>query len=743
MKISPLLLGALISASAVAAPRTSVSWQSLGHNKDDKGIYFVQRFTITGDTDFDKLAFNEFARNMYCANPLDTLTEIVPGYYAISSPRFGKGSDSIVVDLVTRSRLYNSNYAPDGVHRVNRDATTEAVDWTRHRITTPEVWATSDRDPMPYGPTIYDQNEARQSSFTPDVYDIIPQFKKVTLTGGNSTIDDITFRDIKADNPEYYRMTVAHDSLIIECNPKQRNRLTYMVYAKIIEPQKMKSGKKSRQITLPNAVIENWPDNEWRGVMIDVSRNFLPIEKMWVLTQIMAANQLNRFHFHLVDDEAWRLEIPGLPELTEVGARRGYTTDENDFLCQIFAGDGNPNTTAGTSNGYVSREDFIKFIKMSHAIGVDVIPEIESPGHARAAIKAMEKRHRNGDDTYRLIHDNDSSRYTSAQAFHDNVMNPALPGPYKFMEKVIDEVIKMYDEAGVPLIAIHIGGDEVPRGAWGGSSAAKEFMAANGMTEEKQLHAYFVKQLAKALNARGVKMNGWQEIAIGHDDTYNNEVAPMTLGVNSWSTIGRDTGAAEKIVNAGFNAILSNVDHLYFDQSYSGHPEEQGLVWGGYVDEFTALDAYPEKLCRSNPEAKGKILGLNAQIFAETIRSFDQLTAYLIPRIYGLSERAWNVNKTWAEEEFNTILGERELPYMTLSGIKAHLRQPGIKIINGKAHMNAPYSGGEIRYTTDGTEPDANSQLYTKPFKAKKGQDIRARYFNFGTESQTTYMPRN
>jgi hexosaminidase len=742
MKIRALLLSIVASATSIAAPRTAVTWQSLGHQKDEQGLYFVQRFTITGDTDFDKLAFNEFARKMYCANPLDTITEIVPGYYSISSPRFSSGADSIVVDVITRSRLFNSNYAPDGVHRVNHDATTESVDWTRALITSPDVWGTPDSDPMPYGPTIYDLNASRSEQFTPGVYDIIPQFKKVTLTGGNSVVDGITYRDITNKNPEYYRMIVANDSLVVECAPQLRNRLTYTIYTKILEPEQLRTGNKSRAVSLPNAVIENWPDHEWRGLMIDVARNFIPVEKMWVIAQIMASNQLNRLHFHLVDDEAWRLEIPGLPELTEVGSRRGYANDESDHLFQIFCGDGNPDSQSSTSNGYVTRQDFIKFITMAHAIGIDVVPEIESPGHARAAIKAMEKRHRNGDDTYRLIHDNDSSTYTSAQSFHDNVMNPALPGPYKFMDKIFDEVIKMYQEAGVPLVAIHIGGDEVPKGAWSGSSAAIDFMKEHGMTEEKQLHAYFVRELAKSLNERGVMMNGWQEIAIGHDDKYNAEVSPMTLGVNCWSTIGQNSGAAGKVIDAGFNAILSNVDHLYFDLSYSGHPEEKGLIWGGYVDEFAALDAYPEKLCEVSENAKGRILGLNAQIFSETIRSFEQLMTYIIPKIYGLSERAWNSKPTWTESQFNSILGTRELPYMTYSGINVHLRQPGIKIIKGKAHMNAPYQGGEIRYTTDGTEPNKYSPLYTAPFKAKPGDDIRARYYNFDTESVTTYMPQ-
>jgi hexosaminidase len=731
-----------LAPAAVGQTRTSVEWSTAGHMGDSiKNVHYVQRFVVKGDIDFKYLCFNQFARQMSTVNPSDTIVEIVPGYYRIASSRFGTPADSLVIEIDTRGRLVNRCYAPDGVHRVNADGATEAVTFTKPETNDPTIWRAAGRDPFIYGPDIYDFNASLKTDWTPGVYDVIPSYKKVKLTGGTSTVNLPEFKDINPENPDYYKITIKKNKFIVECRPDRQWAVLYPFYAKVIDPQREIQGSQGA-VKLPNVVIENWPDYEWRGLMIDVARNFLTPGTMKLVLELMAANHLNRLHFHMVDDEAWRLEIKGLPELTEVGSRRGYTTDEKDHLAQIFCGDGNPDSQT-MSNGYFSREDFIALIRSAHVLGIDVIPEIESPGHARAAIKAMEKRHRAGDDTYRLIHDNDSSTYTSAQWFHDNVMNPALPGPYKFMEKVFDEVIAMYDEAGVPLRAIHIGGDEVPRGAWNGSSVAQDFMKAHSMTTEKELHAYFVSRLAEILSKKGVKMNGWQEIAVGHSDDYNRQVSPSVGGVNCWSTLGKEgSQVARRAVQAGFNVILSNVDKFYFDLSYSSHPEEKGLTWGGSVDEFSALSGYGPRLCPTDETTPGHVLGVNAQLFGETMRSQTQPVSYIVPKIFGLAERAWNSTETYSKAQFNTIIGDKELPYLTGGErrLNVHMRQPGIKIIDGLAHMNSPYSGGVIRYTTDGSEPTATSTAYDKPFPAAENADIRARLFRDNAVSVTTYL---
>lgn len=714
--------------------RTTVTWSTEGHLPDAPARY-IQHIGISGDTDFSRLCFNQFARRMETLNPADTLIEIVPGYYAIGSSRFGKGLDTLTVDIATYGRLVNRSYAPDGFHRVNNDHTTEPVKIIRQELTRRAQWQYPGHDDMIYGPDIYDFNASLHTDSLPGVYDIIPSYKKVTLTGGTSTIKHLAFDTTGTWAPEHYRIIVRSDSVIV-CSRPQDQWMAYIPF------QTKVMGGRDTDATLPDAIIDNYPDMPWRGLMIDIARNYQTPATMHRVLQLMAAHHLNKLHFHITDDEAWRLEIPGLPELTALGARRGYTTDESQFLPQIFAGDGNPDSSRGSANGFFTVQDFIDLIKHAHTLGIDVIPEIESPGHARAAIRAMESRHRRGDDTYRLIHDGDTSRYTSAQSFHDNVMNPALPGPYRFMEKVIDEIASMYNTAGVPLKGIHIGGDEVARGAWNGSDIAKRFMADHNIPDQHQLHAHFVEQIADMLSKRGIPMYGWQEVALGHSPQYDAKVRPVTGGINCWSTLAASGQAdvTDRAVRGGWPVILSNVNHLYFDLAYTTHPRQPGLRWGGTTDEFTSFEAYPSKLCPAS-DSIGGVIGLNGHVFAETMRSPQQLYTYLIPKIFGLSERAWNNHPTYSRAMYNTIIATKELPFWIAAGTPVHMRQPGIKVIDGKVNINSPYPGAVIHYTTDDTEPDESSPIYTGAFTLKPSMtNIRARLSLHGTGSLTTLL---
>lgn len=719
--------------------RTTVTWSTEGHLSDTP-VRYIQHITVSGDTDFKRLAFNQFARGAKILNPSDTLIEIVPGYYAIASPRLGVGADSVTFDIETRGRLINFSYAPDGFHRVNHDGTTEPTLIIRREPTANKAqWQfpvkDTVKDEMPYGPVIYNLNESLLTSWTPGPYDIIPSYKSVNLTGGTSTIKYLAFNPDTAMRPEHYRIQVSGDSVIVTSRPQDQ----WLAYAPF---QTKVMGGRDQGVTLPNAIIEDYPDMTYRGLMIDIARNYQTPRTMHHILQLMAVNHLNHLHFHIADDEAWRLEIPGLPELTDIGSRRGYTTDETKFLPQIFGGDGNPDSKRGSANGYFTRQDFIDLIKHANALGITVIPEIESPGHARAAIRAMESRHRHGDDTYRLIHDGDTSRYTSAQAFHDNVMNPALPGPYRFMGKVISEIANMYQEADVPLQGIHIGGDEVARGAWNGSAVAQKFMADNNIPDQHQLHAYFVEQIADTLARHGIPMFGWQEVALGHSAEYDRHVRPITGGINCWSTLAASGHAdvTDRAVRGGWPVILSNVNHLYFDMSYTDHPGERGLKWGGATDEFSALNAYTSRLCPISDSIPG-VIGISAQIFAETIRSPQQLYNLLLPKIAGLSERAWNKKETYTPAQFNTLIAMREIPMWQNAGFTYHVRMPGIKVIDGMVYMNSPYPNGIIRYTTDGSEPTENSPIYDTPFElTSEMSNVHARLYLNGIPSLSAIL---
>ncbi len=717
--------------------QTTVIWSTLGNTTDTSGQpVYTQRFTIDSDTDFSRLAFNSFSADMKPVNPADTVVEIVPGYYAVSSPRFAESKgNTITVDLVTKGSFSKICFAPDGVHLVKADGTTSPVKmkWD-DIIKSPNLYSTPGNDRMPYGDAIYGLNKIRNKAENIGPFDVIPSFKNIRLTDGKPTnASDCVVNIIKTVNPvqDWMEIRVNDGTINVSTNNEviARARVNNLI---------------SKGGILPSAIITDWPDFNYRGLMIDIARNYQTPAEMERILKLMSRYGLNVLHFHITDDEAWRLEIPGLPELTAVGGRRGYTTDGRDFLPQIYSGDGNPSTQGNSSNGFFTRRDFIDIIKKADSLGIRVIPEIESPGHARAAILAMENRYRNtGDDTYRMVDPDDKSVYTSAQAYHDNVMNLALPGPVRFMTKVGQEIQKMYAEAGVELPAIHIGGDEVAMGAWKGSPVAQAYMQKNGITNERELHLIYVQELIKEYDKLGIPMSGWQEIAVGHTDDYNKAIRPNIYSVNCWSTLGGESSVPARSASAGYPTVLSNVNHFYMDLCYNYHPQERGLTWGGTVDEFASLHGYPKELCKVSEKDFKNVIGVSGHCFSETMRSPQMLEMYLLPKILGLAERAWNADTTYTDSRFNAVVNS-EMPVWNETGYNFHVAQPGITAENGKIIMTAPYPDAEIRYTLDGSEPTSNSDLYRAPISTTS-HEVRARAFmpQYNKESLTTilYIP--
>ena len=731
MKLSQTIWLLAIALTACSA-KPHVTWEQLG-NRDDNT--YVQRITVENSKNIERLCFNQFARKMSPVNPADSIHEIVPGYYYITSSRFGKTNDTIRIDIVTRGRFNARCYAIDGLHAINRKGKLVEVGYTRMPVDQfPAQWSNANFDLMPYADSIFIINQRLECNRKLDAFDIIPRLKSVEVAASGTTKSSarIDEKIIANDNEEFYRIILKGNATSIEGASREALKTARRTIDRLFD---INGGE------LPNAVIEDYPDFHYRGLMIDIARNFQPLEAMKRVADLMADYRLNKLHFHFCDDEAWRLEIPGMPELTEYGSRRGYTTDESDFLAQIFTGNGDPENKQSSSNGYYSVDDFVSLLQYCDSLGIEVIPEVESPGHARAAIKAMQYVYNKHNSVrHFLSEDCDTSSYTSAQAFHDNVMNPAIDGPHDFMSRVATEIHRMYDMAGVPLRQFHIGGDEVPAGAWLGSPSAMGYIEHRGFDGERGLHAYWVSELSKMLSSRGIKMNGWQEIALGHSKAYNDSISPLVGAVNCWSTL-RTKGVPEEAARNGFPVVLSNVNHFYMDQVYNNHPEEPGLNWGGSVDEFAAFNGYADALCPLPDATADRLIGISGHLFAETLRSPEMMQLYLLPKMLGLAERAWNRHESWTLPEFNKIIGERELPWLERSGYNFHLRQPGIVAGDGIVMMNSPYVGAEIRYTTDGTTPTAKSQLYSKPFEFSGDPKlIRARLYYLGKESLSSFL---
>jgi hexosaminidase len=538
-------------------------------------------------------------------------------------------------------------------------------------------------------------------------------------------------------------------------------------------------GITSDKIMIEDVRIEDAPRFSYRGLHLDVARNFQSQKTVLKFLDLMGFYKLNKFHFHLTDDEGWRLEIKSLPELTGVGGQRGHTIDDNDRLIPSF---GSGPNVQGISE-YYTEEEFIEILKHAHERHIEVIPEIDIPGHARAAIKAMEARYRRllaegklkEASTYRLIDPNDKSVYQSVQSFDDNVIDVCLPSTYRFLEAVIDEIINMYRKSQVPLSMIHIGGDEVPVGTWTKSPACDQLVADNNQLENDQnLPDYFLKRVHEILKDRGLKVAGWEEIAlienlpnkwptkVPNKKYLYHQFIPYIWN-NVWGWGGEDLGY--RLANAGYKIVLCNASNLYFDCAYNKDPKEPGLYWPGFVDTRKAYEFIPLDIFKStttdrlgnqiNPDqynnhirlsetGENNILGIQGQLWGEELVDSVRLEYMAFPKVLGLAERAWAKQPEWAkgevdEEEkklsrdwnvFVNSVGQREMIRLDNfgNGIEYRIPPPGAVIEDGLLKANIAYPGLDIRYTTDGTDPTEKSDLYKSPVPVKKV--VKLRTFN-------------
>ena len=523
-------------------------------------------------------------------------------------------------------------------------------------------------------------------------------------------------------------------------------------------------------LEIPCMDINDEPRFAVREFMLDVSRNFQPKEEILRTLELMSIYKLNTFHFHLTDDEGWRLEIPGLPELTGIGAKRGYPFNDNHQLHPSY-GSGPGNNSSGT--GYYSKEDFVEILRYATQRHILVIPEIESPGHARAAVKAMSERYKKymkaGNKTeaekYLLGDPKDKSSYMSNQYFNDNVMDAALPSTYTFMEKVIDEIKSMYTIAHAPLIMIHVGGDEVPDGSWEKSPAAMELMQKNKLiSNTKELWVYYFGQIKNILKTRDISMTGWEELATGtqHADhsrkvIVNPDFIRDHLQLEAWIAMSEGDDVAYELANAGYKVVLCFVDYFYLDLAYRKSFSEPGDAWVGYLDlqkvfSFNPYNFYkntkddiegnplPENWFASKKglteTGKQNIRGIQAAMWQENITSPTLFEYMLLPRLLAMAERAWTKEPAWAIEHddmkakelfkkdwsaFVNIVSKKELPRLDFynGGYQYRIPTASAIIRDGKVIVNTELPGFVIRYTIDGSVPTSKSAEYINPIPAK------------------------
>ena len=510
--------------------------------------------------------------------------------------------------------------------------------------------------------------------------------------------------------------------------------------------------------TVPYISVVDEPLFEFRSMLVDTARNFRSKEFILKLLDQMAAYKLNKLHLHMGEDEAWRLEIPGLPELTEVSSKRCFDlTEQNCLMPQLGAG-----VDASSSvNGYYSVADYSEILQAATARHIQVLPSLDMPGHSRAAIKAMEARYNKYSkledqekaEQY-LLHDpNDLTKYSSVQFYNDNTINACQESSYAFVEKVMQEVQKIHTDAGQPLTRYHIGADETA-GAWLESEVCKSFVANNdkGVTEAKQLGAYFVERVSNMLAEMGIEAAGWSD---GLEHT-KKENMPAVVQANAWDHLPWQ--AHEKVnelANRNWQVVISTPDVTYFDFPYEADPKEHGYYWASrktntekvfqfmpenlpihaefWLDRednaYTADDTKKVddkgNVTHKPLDAGRKFLGVQGQLWGENIRLDTTAEYKIFPRVIALAERAWH-QASWAVpynyngfrysqdsgvftdelkaqreakwQLFANTLGQKEFAKLELANVFYRLPTAGASIVDGKLHANSAFPGLAIEF---------------------------------------------
>lgn len=366
--------------------------------------------------------------------------------------------------------------------------------------------------------------------------------------------------------------------------------------------------------SLPCLELTDAPRFGFRGIFLDCARHFHSIATIKRLLKQMSLYKFNRFHWHLTDDEGWRLEIKAFPQLTEVGAWRGHGLAVDP---QLSGG-------AEPYGGYYTQSEVRELVAYAAGLGISVIPEIDIPGHCHAAIKALPAL---------LREEADHSRYLSVQYFDDNVLNPALPGTYEFLEAVMAEVCELF-----PGPQIHMGGDEVPRGVWTDSPACQQLMQREGYSDCRELQGHLLRHCQQYLAARGRQMLGWEEIL--HGDKVSRDAA-----IVAWTSFQAGLDAASQ----GYPVVMAPAQQLYLDQAYNQDIHEPGLYWAGPVslEQVYACDPAPIDF-----HANDNILGVLSPLWSELVTSRDRLDYMLFPRLLATAEVAWSAPARKAWEHF-------------------------------------------------------------------------------------------
>ncbi|CAN5606796.1 hypothetical protein BH18ACI3_BH18ACI3_13790 [soil metagenome] len=398
--------------------------------------------------------------------------------------------------------------------------------------------------------------------------------------------------------------------------------------------------KDSDRIDLPFVRIADSPRFKYRGMHLDVARHFMPVEFVKKYIDLMSQYKFNYFHWHLTEDQGWRIEIKKYPKLTEIGSMRPETVKERNLTPYI--GDGIPH------GGFYTQKEIKEVVAFAKARHITVIPEIELPGHASAALAAYPQLGCKPDYKYKV---------QTTWGIFKEVFCPTEE-TFQFLEDVLEETIKLFPDSPY----IHIGGDEVLKDHWKESAFVQELKRKENLKDEHEVQSYFVRRIEKFLNAKGKKMIGWDEILEGG-------LAPNAT-VMSWRGMKGGIEAAK----SKHDVIMTPNDYAYFDYG-QGDPAYEPLNIGSYVplEKVYSFDPVPKEL---TPDEAKYVIGGQANIWTEYIKTPSHVEYMAFPRMIALSEVLWSRAEDKNYADFQRRLAAN-LPRLAMQNVNYRIPEPG------------------------------------------------------------------
>lgn len=525
---------------------------------------------------------------------------------------------------------------------------------------------------------------------------IVPTAGKVSKISLSYSYDAVA----ASGNKEPYVLNVSNENIIIEAEYTQGFFYGIQTLLQLIPSEK------SDKISLPSLTILDNPKYAWRGMHLDCARHFFPKEFIKKYIDYLAMYKFNTFHWHLTDDQGWRIEIKKYPKLTEIGAWRNGSM-VGHYNDQKF--------DTKKHGGYYTQAEISEIVAYAKERHITVVPEIEMPGHAVAALAAYPQYSCTGKPM----------EVSKLWGVLDDVFCPKEE-TFSFLEDVLTEVISLF-----PSQYIHIGGDECPKTRWKNCPHCQNLMKEKGLKDEHELQSYFIQRIEKFVNNKGRKIIGWDEILEGG-------LAP-NAAVMSWrGTEGGIVAAKQKHF-----VVMSPGSHCYFDH-YQGEPKNEPIAIGGYtpVEKVYSFNPTPKEL---STEESTYILGGQANLWTEYIETPEHVEYMIFPRIIALSEVLWGTSNPEKYKDFQTrmiqqfsLLEKKGINY-SKAIFEITTQVSPSKSGNGIAFtLKSANDSNKIKYTTDGSNPTSGSASYSNPIEINHTQTIKAAYFDNEKQKSAT-----